>query len=159
MQCWRAQNKPITLSIYLQLQGCDWKNEITASYLFICVKEGTHCTVRRLLAHAEVEILLNFKVAWFALPHGSQEPRPGIRFLRLRCWLLGVCGVKELMSGNTNKHVMINEQHAAGSNHHRWSSLWAEDEGAAACWAAAVSSSCSYSLFHPPSQAEERKIR
>ncbi len=130
-------------------------------YLCVRVKESTHCTVWRLLAHAEVKILLNSKVTWLALPHGSQESGPGIGLLWLRCWLscwlLNLCGVKELIKKSTNSDPTVNEQWEADPNRHHWSSLWAGDASVAIYWVAAVSSSCSYSLSLPRFQAEKRK--
>lgn len=102
-------------------------------YLCVRVKESTHCTVRRLLPHAEVKILLNSEVAWLALPHGSKESGPGIGLLWLSCWLLNLCGEKELIRKSTNSDATINEQCEADTitNHHHWSSLGAEDASAA----------------------------
>ncbi len=137
----------------------DFSDGNSMRYLCVRVKESTHCTVRRLLAHAEVKILLNSKVAWLALPHGSQESGPGIGFLWLSCWLLNLCGVKELIRKSTNNDVTINKQREADPNRHHWSSLWAGDASVAIYWVAAVSSSCSYSLSLPRFQAEKKQER
>lgn len=95
-------------------------------------------------------------VVCFATWEPGVSPRD--LFPQAQVFALGCLWGVRVNERKKNKHVTINQQHTAGSNHRHWSSLGAGDAGVAACLAAAVSSSCSCSLSHLPFQAEERKI-